>query len=140
MMTSVLAAFLLTAADHAAAAAPPAPPPAEARMAIDELGMPVDKKDKKKGKGVLTGGQDCDGADSACRTAACSAQHAAIVVDTYGGHGAHGVAAKPAAADAVAVAAGSESPSVAAVGCPVPAGMAINEKGTVGTKTKKPAK
>ncbi|HEY0150320.1 MAG TPA: hypothetical protein VGB70_15130 [Allosphingosinicella sp.] len=60
---SLLVFLFLTAAD-------PTPPPADPKpaMAIDEVGMPVDKKDKK-GKGVLTGpGATCD-ASSAGRFA-----------------------------------------------------------------------
>jgi hypothetical protein len=119
----------------------PCPAPADAKMAIDELGMPIDYKDKK-GKGVVTGAADCDDADPACRASACAAQQTAIV-DTYGGHGAQGMAIteqgvpdRPKKGKAVIVAASSAGPG----GCPAPAGMAINEKGTTGTKTKKSTK
>jgi hypothetical protein len=117
-------------------------------MAIDEVGMPIDKKDKK-GKGVVTGGpRDCD--DAACRAAAAAACAAnpKVIVDTYGGHGAQGakpiaisesgVHVKPqqAAVDSAALSPSSSSGSSSS--CPAPDGMAINEKGTVGTPTKKP--
>jgi hypothetical protein len=123
-----------------------------ARMAIDELGMPVDYKDKK-GKGVVTGGQDCDDGAAACRAAACSA-NVKVIVDTYGGHGAHGghgayggkpIAISESSAHAAVqetrsatVPRSSAGSSKAAVqGCPAPAGMAINEKGTAGKPTPK---
>ncbi len=61
---------------------PPCPAPA-AGMAIDEVGMPVDKKDKK-GKGIATGGGDCDDADAACPAAE---PHAGEAGETKGGSG-----------------------------------------------------
>jgi hypothetical protein len=149
MMPSLLTYLLLTATDPAAAAAPAKPPVAPA-MAIDEEGLPVDKK-TKKGK-VLTGGaRDCDDGDAACRAAAAAACAAnpKIIVDTYGGHGAHG--GKPMAISEQGVSTGPKKPAAAAVpassssssswtgSCPAPAGMAINEKGTA-TEPKKKAK
>jgi hypothetical protein len=148
MMSSLLTYLLLTAADPAAAAAPAKPPVAPA-MAIDEEGLPVDKKTKK---GKITGGpRDCDDGDAACRAAAAAACAAnpKIIVDTYGGHGAHG--GKPMAISEQGVSTGPKKPAAAAVpassssssswtgSCPAPAGMAINEKGTA-TEPKKKAK
>jgi hypothetical protein len=151
MMSSLLAYLVLTAADPAAAVAP-AKPPAAPAMAIDELGMPVDKK--KKGKGVVTGGpRDCDDdGDAACRAAAVTACAAnpKIIVDTYGGHGAHGgkpmaigepgVPSGPKKGTAAVVPASSSSSSSSSWtgSCPAPAGMAINEKGTATGPKEKP--
>jgi hypothetical protein len=146
MMSSLLAYLVFTAVDPAAAA-PPAKPPVAPAMAIDELGMPVDKKDKK-GKGVVTGGpRDCDDGDAACRaavTTACAA-NPKIIVDTYGGHGAKpiaisetGVSATPKKGTAAVVPAASSSSSSWTGSCPAPSGMAINEKGTATEPKKKP--
>ena len=163
MMSSLLAYLVLTAADPAAAAAPLASPAACAAvtrqsaatggcprgckaMAIDEVGMPVDKKDKKKSKGNVASGpgdSDSDG-DGACRAAApACAAGAKVIVDTYGGHGAHGgsgIAISESGAHVAEQAAfhSNPAPSSSPVSCPAPAGMAINEKGTVGTPTKRP--
>jgi hypothetical protein len=124
MISSLLTSLLLAAADPAAAAAPARPPAAPA-MAIDELGMPIDKKDKK-GKGVVTGGpRDCD--DAACRAAAAAVCAATPKVIT----------APAVSTDTASVAPASSSSSWTG-SCPAPAGMAINEKGTAGTVTKKP--
>lgn len=78
--------------------------------------------------------------------AACAAE-AKIIVDTYGGHGAHGgqgmaineqgVQTKPKKKKAVAAAASSSSSSASGGACPVPAGMAINEKGVPKKRTQK---
>jgi hypothetical protein len=117
-------------------------------MAIDEVGMPVDKKDKKKGKGIVASGpgpgdSDSD-ADGACRAAAAACGvKAKIIVDTYGGHGAQGgsgIAISESGAHVAEQAAfhSNPAPSSSPVSCPAPAGMAINEKGTVGTPTKRP--
>lgn len=172
MMWSLLSYLLLTAADPAAAAAPAAAKasggvPAvgdrrsgsviytdvadsEPAMAIDELGMPVDKKGQTaKGDPPVPHDWDGDGA-AACRAAAaaaCAANPKAIV-DTCGGHGAHG--AKPIAISESGIATGPKKPAAAVVpasssasssswtgSCPVPAGMAINEKGVAAEPKKK---
>jgi hypothetical protein len=153
MTSSILTFLLLAAADPSVAVAPATPPVAPA-MAIDEEGLPVDKKTKK---GILTGGpRDCDDGDAACHAAAAAACAAnpKIIVDTYGGHGAHG--GKPMAISEQGMSSGPKKPAAAVVpaslssssstsssswtgSCPAPAGMAINEKGTA-TEPKKATK